>query len=124
ALRRDWLAFGDPPIVEGISPALSLERVPSPDGTNDGQRTWYDYEGLTGCQPAYECPTFEGTNYLPACVALVLPDGSSRFTHYVRGKHSEATQEVSTYSKTDGSVGLRTNQFTYRPMKSTWCSTL
>ena len=31
AYLRHWLAIGDPPIVEGTSPALSVERAPSPE---------------------------------------------------------------------------------------------
>src|SRR5207249_2139564 len=35
------------------------------------------------------------------------------FSHYVRGGHSQVTQDISTYAASSGSVALRTNTFAY-----------
>ncbi len=89
------------------SDTLSLERAPSPDGSTSGQITWYDYDAKSLGN------NYIGTNSMPRFVALVLPDGSPRYTLYVRGAHSQVTTVISRYSKTDGSLGLRTNTFIY-----------
>jgi hypothetical protein len=102
---RHWL--GTPPAGAPVSTALALERVPSPDGVTEGQVTRYDYDG----KGAYYEQA--GTNGLPSFVALILPDGSTRFTHYARGTHSQVTQDISTCSQPDGTVGLRTNTYIY-----------
>ncbi len=100
---RHWLSD----TTDNPSYSLSLERAPSPDGTAEGQMTWYDYDGKTN---GYN---YVGTIGLPSLVALVLPDTTTRFSHYTRGTHSQPTEEISTYTRTDGSVGLRTNVFIF-----------
>jgi RHS repeat-associated protein len=101
---RHWLI--DPNSADA-SCTLSLERAPSPDGSATGQLTWYDYDGKTSGN------NYIGTNAQPSFVALVLSDGTSRYTHFSHGSHSQVTQTIGTYSKTDGSVGLRTNNLYY-----------
>jgi RHS repeat-associated protein len=86
---------------------VSLERAPTPDGTTSGQITWYDYFGKSGGN------NYIGTNNLPSLVALVLPDGTTRYSRYTRNGHSAITQDVSTYSTITGLVGQRTNSFYY-----------
>jgi RHS repeat-associated protein len=86
---------------------LSLERLPSPDGSTSGQLTWYDYFGKSGGN------NFIGTNIASSLVAVVLPDGTTRYSRYTRNAYDSVTQDVSTYSKTDGTVGRRTNSFYY-----------
>jgi YD repeat-containing protein len=90
-----------------VTTALAIERAGSPDGVAEGQVTRYDYDGKG------DYNTEVGTNNLPSFAALILPDGSTRFTRYWRGVHSQVTQDTSTYSKTDGTVGLRTNTYNY-----------
>ena len=85
---------------------MALERQPSPDGTTEGQTTWFDYAGKL-----YNEQT--GTNNFPSFVARVLPDGSTQFMHYERDDYGQVTEEVSTYTKLDGTVGLRTNTYVY-----------
>jgi hypothetical protein len=86
---------------------LSLTRDPSPDKVAGGQLTWYDYDGKTAGN------NYTGTNGLPSFVALVLPDGTSRYTHFSRNPQSKVTQAIDTHSKTDGSVGVRTNGYSF-----------
>ncbi len=110
ARLRHWLID---PLTSGTSSTLSVERAPSMDGggnngMGNGQLVWYDYDG----KPS-GVNNEGGTNDLPSIVAQVLPDGTTRFTHYARGVHSEVTQEISTYSATNGAVALRTNTFIY-----------
>jgi RHS repeat-associated protein len=85
---------------------LSLERRPSDDGTNAGQIVWYDYAGKSA-------DNAEGTSIMPLFEAVILGDGSTRFTRTERNGLNQPTVVVSTYSKTDGSIGLRTNTYTY-----------
>jgi RHS repeat-associated protein len=102
---RHWLI--DP--ATGLASAtLSLERAPSPDGSTGGALTWYDYDGKDT-----NALNYLGTNALPSLIALVLPDGSTRYTHFGRNTHSAITQSIATYSKTDGTVGQRTNNLYY-----------
>jgi RHS repeat-associated core domain len=110
ARLRHWLVIGDPPVKIRTSNILSVERAPSPDRSAAGQLTWYDYPDK---RPSYN--NFVGSNQmaLASFNALVLPDGSSRYTRYARGGHTQVTNEVSTYTKTDGTVGQRTNIFIY-----------
>src|SRR5262249_27981609 len=78
-------------LPHGLAPlpttALALERARSPDGATPGQVVRYDYDGKG------EFHEQVGTNNLPSFVALFLPDGATRFTHYARGPHSEVTEE-------------------------------
>jgi RHS repeat-associated protein len=107
---RHWLTsdanLGD------ATDCLSLERAPSQDGTNThpGLVTWYDYDAKSSM---HNVNNSIGTNGLPSFVAIILPDGTTRFDHYTRGTHSQVTQQISTYTQSDGSVGLRTNNFFY-----------
>lgn len=91
--------------VADVSCTFSLERAPSPDKVTTGQFTWYDHSGKINGNNNI------GTNDMPSFVAFVLPDGTTRYTHYNRNPHNNTTQTIATYSKTDGSVGLRTNAY-------------
>ncbi len=67
--RNDFFGY----IGQGVSSTLSMERDPSPDGTTDGQTTWYDYENKP-----YGGPEWEGSySPQPSYVARVLPEGTS-----------------------------------------------
>lgn len=75
-----WATTGAP------SSTLSLERLPTPDGTATGQITWFDYDGKARGN------NYSGTNGLPSLVALVLPDSAgTRYTHYARNAHDYIT---------------------------------
>jgi RHS repeat-associated protein len=103
ATLRHWLSGNGE-----RSTALAIERAPSPDGIAEGQSAWYDYENKSGGQH-----NLAGTSDFPSFVAKVLPDGSTRYSYSLRGQHLNVTNEVSTYSATNGSVAVRTNIFAY-----------
>jgi len=91
-----------------VSPFLAHYRNASPDGTLAGQKTWFDYAGKNGSYPGSR-----GTNGSPSFVALVLPDGTNRFTYNERNNIWEKpTKTISTYSTPSGNA-TRTNTFTY-----------
>ena len=107
---RNWLWQPD---AVSISDALASEQDPSPDaaGSVTGLRTWYDYAG----KPS---PEVTGSNPQVNCIARLLPDGSSQYTtynYYASGSPGAglASDNESTYSMPDGSVGLLTNWFGY-----------
>jgi RHS repeat-associated protein len=100
---RHWLLDTN---INQASQVPSRERAPSPDGSTQGQITWFDYDGKGAANQL-------GTNWLPSCVALLLPDGGSRFSHFSWDNHGHFTEEISTYTKSDGSAGLRTNAYYY-----------
>ncbi len=98
ARMKHWLKSA----TNWVGESLSLERDPSPDGagTIEGQKTWYDYTGKTNTAN-------EGTQALPLLVAMVLPDGTSRFTRWSRNGLGTVTNEISTYSVIAGGPVLR-----------------
>jgi YD repeat-containing protein len=98
AQLKHWLKDTSSSYVSGT---LSMERSASPDGTADGQKTWYDY---TGKSPA----DTRGTQVLPLFVAHVPPGGSSWFSRTQRNSWGKPTQTDSTYTLSDGTVGVRT----------------
>src|SRR6266540_2223971 len=56
--------------------------------------------------------TFSRSSALPSFSAWVLPGGTStRFTRYTRNQTGSPIEEIDTYTKTDGSIGARTNSF-------------
>jgi hypothetical protein len=87
-----------------VTYSLSIERAPSPDGTAEGQLTWYDYEN----KPANYSP---GRSDFPSFVAKVLPDRTTRYSYSLRGPHLNVTNVVSTYTAANGSVAVRTNAY-------------
>ena len=94
-----------------------MERTASPDGVTQGQMTWFDYWGKSssigtnGGQAVTNWFT-RGTNALPRLVALVLPDGATRFTYNEYNAAGNSTDVVSTWSQGQV-VLLRTNRFVY-----------
>jgi YD repeat-containing protein len=96
-----WLRLGS----NAVSETLSMERAASPDGTTEGQKTWYDYAGKTN-------PSYPGTQVMPLFTARVLPDGTTRFTRTDRNSFGLVTASIDTYSASGG-VGQRTNILTY-----------
>ncbi|MBI3851947.1 MAG: RHS repeat-associated core domain-containing protein [Verrucomicrobia bacterium] len=104
ARMQHWLKA----TTNSMGPTLSLTREPSPDsaGTTEGQKTWYDHAGKTNS-------AYQGTQILPLFVARVLPDGTTSFARTERNDWGAVTSQVDTYTKPDGTVGQRTNTFTY-----------
>jgi RHS repeat-associated protein len=103
---RHWLVGSD-----GPSTSLSIERAPSPDGSTEGQLTWYDYEGKDYNGQVYDY--LPGNSDFPSFVAQLLPDGSTHFSYSLRGPHLNITNQVATYSAPNGTVAFRTNAYVY-----------
>jgi RHS repeat-associated protein len=113
ARMRHWLMSSSDNL--SITEALSSERDPSPDaaGTIPGLRTWYNYPG----KPS---PELTGASLRPTCIARLLPDGTSQYTtynyypsFYPPGGAGLVSDNESSYSLPDGSIGVLTNRFTY-----------
>ncbi len=88
-----------------VSEVLSLERQPSPDGTTEGQKTWYDYAGKTNIN-------YIGSQVSPLFLARVLPDGTTSFERTDRNTIGNTLTNISTYS-IGANVYLRTNIYAY-----------
>jgi RHS repeat-associated protein len=106
ARSRNWLLNGQ--AGEQAGATLNLERQPSPNGVLDGQKIWYDYEGKVPNTGHW----WEGTQSNPQLVAMVLPDGTTRFTRYGYNTWGLPTQATTTYSN-GGSVSTRTTSYAY-----------
>jgi RHS repeat-associated protein len=108
---RHWLRVLDP--WDGghqhFSDTLAWEQSPSPDGTVEGQVTWYDYPGK---DPNHLELIGTGTE-MPGVIARVLPDGSTSYQYFEHNALGLTTLLVQTYTKTDGTIGTRTNSFEY-----------
>jgi len=101
---KHWLK--ETPSGSYVYEVLSMERTGSPDGIASGQKIWYDYSGKPSADTV-------GTQSLPLFVALVRPDGTSRFTQFTRNSWGKTTQEISTYTPPSGPVTTRTFTLTY-----------
>ena len=108
---RNWLWQPD---TVSISDALSSEREPSQDSAGTARtlcRMWYNYAGKT-------TPEVVGSDPRVTCIARLLPDGNSQYTiynYYSPGSPGAglASDNESTYSKPDGTIGTLTKWFTY-----------
>ncbi len=109
---KHWLLSGADQL--SITEALSSEQDPSPDaaGLIAGSRTWYNY-------PDKPSPELLGDNPQISCIARILPDGSSQYityhfypSGYLYGGGMASDNETS-YSLPDGTVGVLTNWFVY-----------
>jgi YD repeat-containing protein len=98
---KHWLLEGS----NTVSGVLSMERLPSADGTTEGQKTWYDHAGKTNIN-------YLGTQSSPLIVARVLPDGTSSYWRTDRNSWGSVSNEVNTYS-TSSTVYQRTNIYAY-----------
>jgi len=108
ARMRHWLSRTNETESDGLSLSLSLERSPSADGTTPGQITWYDYAGKPG-----GTPYLVSTNSLPSFKAWLLPNGQSRFVHYLRDSAQRATNVIETWNDSAGNLKVRTNSYVY-----------
>jgi RHS repeat-associated protein len=94
-----------------ISDVLAWEQKPSPDGTTEGQVTWYDYAGK---HPSYPGRVATGTGtQMPSVIARVLPDGNTWYQYFEYNAVGKVTKKVETYTQPDGNIGTRTNTYTY-----------
>jgi len=86
---RHWLGHYDKWDTghDHISDTLSWEQSPSPDGTIEGQVTWYDYAGKNPGAPG-----FIGTGtMMPAVIARVLPDTTTWYQYF---EHNSLAKET------------------------------
>lgn len=95
-----------------MSDVLAWEQSPSPDGTAEGQVTWYDYAGKDPQHGHYPKMVGTGTK-MPAVVARVLPDGSTWYQYFAHNDLGRPTLKVETYSQPGGGIGTRTNRLFY-----------
>jgi RHS repeat-associated protein len=111
ARMRHWLLGTD---LVTATESLSSERDPSPtpDGGTPGLRTWYNYAGKSA-------PEVQATNVQVGCIARLLPDGNSQFTTYnyypsnAPAGAGLVSDNESSFSLPDGTIGVLTNWFTY-----------
>jgi len=112
ARLRNWLHTVDSDYEYGymVSTTLNIERDFSPDGVNEGQKTWYGYAG----KPNNEYSNWESrTNNLPAYIAQRLPDGATRYTYYEYNNLGHVTLERTTNIINGVSLGEKGKTFTY-----------
>ncbi len=86
---------------------LGHEQSPSPDGTIEGQITWYDHEGKD-----FDAPEFRGSQILPAVTARVMPDGSTWFKWEQRNIWGSVTNLIEKWNAGNDAL-FRTNSFIY-----------
>ncbi|HEX5218590.1 MAG TPA: hypothetical protein VFZ59_03395, partial [Verrucomicrobiae bacterium] len=94
-----------------ISDVLSWEQKPSPDGSTEGQVTWYDYAGKNPSNPE-KVATGTGTQ-MPSVISRVLPGGNTWYQYFEYNAIGHQTKMVETYTQPGGNIGTRTNTFTY-----------
>ncbi len=105
ARRRNWLESHS-------RETLNFERSPShqlPDVNGDflpGPITWFDY-------PGKEVNWEPGSSPMPLLVATVLENNENRFVYTARNPLGRTTQEKSSYTKPDGTLGVRSRQFNF-----------
>ena len=107
---RHWMLSS---VGDSITESLSSERDPSPDVTGQilGLQTWYNYTG----KPS---PEEMGTDPQISCIARLLPDNTSQYTTYnyypsFPSGNGFVSDNESTYSKPDGTIGTLVTTFTY-----------
>ncbi|MEI6193619.1 MAG: hypothetical protein WCS42_04740, partial [Verrucomicrobiota bacterium] len=115
---KHWLLSGSESTPVSVTGSLSSQRDPSPDaaGIVPGLRTWYNYAGKSS-------PELTGISPQPSCIARLLPDGNSQYTVYNYYATSAfpgypvgagfVSDNESSFSKPDGSIGVLTNWFYY-----------
>jgi hypothetical protein len=102
-------------LEETLSGTLSMQRAPSPDGLQDGQKTWYDYWGKSatietnGTTDWFSC----GSSASPRFVAFLRPDGSSHYTYKEYNAIGNPTREIGTWGVGALDVFVRTNTIVY-----------
>jgi len=104
ARLRHWLGYeaehGNTPVH-----TLSWEVAPTPDGTLQGQSTWYDY-------PDKSLPSMQGSQVLPGVIARVMPDSTTWYQYFTRNTLGQVTQSIEKWVA-GGVAQYRTNTYTY-----------
>ncbi len=86
---------------------LGNEQAPSPDGSTEGQVTWYDYSGKS-----YSSPEIAGTQILPTVIARVQPDTTTWYLYQQRNSIGKVTTLTEKWTS-GGSDYTRQNVYTY-----------
>jgi RHS repeat-associated protein len=81
--------------------SLSYLQEPSPDGSTEGQVTWYDYPGKGTVDS-------RGSQNWPSVTARKLPNGETWWTYTPHNAKGKVLERRSTYTTTGGTVGVRT----------------
>jgi RHS repeat-associated protein len=102
---RHWLAATDPTYTHWDS--LSAEQAPSPDGSTEGELTFYDYAGKP---PGVDYE--RGTQVMPSVIARVMPDGSTWYQYFIRNTNGLPTRMTESWMG-GGSVHTRSDSFVY-----------
>src|SRR5207248_2257159 len=107
---RNWLHTWDSASDAGqkVGTTLNMERDFSPDGTAEGQKTWFGYADKTS-DWNYESQT----NNFPAYIAQRLPDGGTRYTYFEYNVLGAITLERTTNIINGVSLGEKTRTYTY-----------
>ena len=114
---KHWLRETNPDVC--VTATVSMERAPSPDGSVEGQKIWYDYwdkRGAVGTNYSGQTVTnwySIGNSPSPKFVAQRMPDGTSAFTYREYNSASYPTRLVNTWTSESG-VSTRTNLLFYR----------
>lgn len=103
ATVQHWLADSDPGWLGGVA---SWRRAASPDGTQAGQVTWYDYPGKTNNWQM-------GTDTQVGVTAQVLPDGNTRYSWSQYNTNGLLTTCTATYTLPTGDIGTRAFTLVY-----------
>ncbi len=104
ARMQHWL--GDANNV-AVSDFVSVTREPSPDGTTEGQKTFYDYPGKS-------LKYLQGSGQQAGLVSRRQPSGATEYQWTRYNSDGFVTNHVSTYALADGVARARTNIFVYR----------
>ena len=88
--------------------ALSHLQLPSPDGTTEGQVFFFDYAGTPSTNKA-----IIGSQVLPKTRAWKDPAGNTLYETWVRNTAGNPTSHSQTYTRADGTLGVRTRTMTY-----------
>lgn len=107
ARLRNWL-HTDNSDYYAVCDTLNMERQFSPDGSTEGQKTWYGYAGRVW---SYH---FEShTNNFPSHIAQRLPDGGTRYTYLEYNAQGSVTLQRTTNIVNGVGLGEKTRTFTY-----------
>lgn len=102
---RHWLGGNE--YTSGAVDTLSLQRDPTPDGSTEGQKTWYDYtdkgEGL---------PERRGLQIMPAVIARVMPDTTTWYQWMLLDDHGRVVTNIEKWVS-GGTDFYRTNRYVY-----------
>lgn len=93
-----WLH--DPDWFDHVTDMANYVQDPSPDGTAEGQVTFFDYPG----KPS---PEYPGTSRWPSVTARRLPNGETHWSYTPHNAQGRILQRKETYTQTNSTLGVR-----------------